>query len=279
MSTELATVDRVSKGLAKMSKQFESTLPSHISPAKFLRAAVTAVQNTPDLQEAEYKTVISACQKAAQDGLIIDNREAALVVFNKKNGNVWEKHAQYMPMVAGILKKARNSGQISNISSHAVYENDFFEYELGLNPKLIHKPTLKEPGELKCAYAIANLKDGSNQFEVMNKTAIMDVAMSSKSGWDDKNSCLKGIWKKWESEMWRKTVLKRLCKYIPSSSDLDEIVEYDNEQFSVQADQEESAPVAAEPAKKAQTKAEAAILDTDDAIDAESTEVDGSDPI
>lgn len=274
MSQELATADRVQKGLASMSKQFESTLPSHLSPAKFLRAAVTAVQNTPDLQECEYKTVISACQKAAQDGLIIDNREAALVVFNKKNGAKWEKHAQYMPMVAGILKKARNSGQIANISAHAVFENDFFEYELGLNPKLVHRPTMSEPGELKCAYAIANLKDGSNQFEVMTKAAIITVAMSSKSGWDDKNNCLKGIWKKWESEMWRKTVLKRLCKYIPSSSDLDGIVEYDNTQFSAPADQEDSEPVSSEPAKKAQTRAEAAILDEDKSvIDAESSEV------
>ncbi len=262
----LQVVKRVSTTLGTMQKQFQSTLPSHISPQKFLRAAVTAVQNTPDLQECEVPSIISACQKAATDGLIIDGREAALVTFNKKiANNKWEKHAQYMPMVAGILKKARNSGQISAISAHVVYMNDQFDYELGIEPKLTHKPIIDgAPGELRCCYAIAKLKDGSTQFEVMTRTQIYKILEASKSGWDDKAKKPKGIWLKWEDEMWRKTVLKRLCKYLPSSSDLDGIIEYDNNEFGNTDinDKPETASEAssAAPPKKKATRAAAAIL-------------------
>lgn len=264
---QLPAVQRVQTSLAGMQKQFQSTLPSHISPQKFLRAAVTAVQNTPDLQECEVPTIITACQKAATDGLIIDGREAALVTFNKKNQktNKWEKHAQYMPMVAGILKKARNSGQISAISAHVVYKNDLFDYELGLEPKLTHKPVIDgEPGELRCAYAIAKLKDGSTQFEVMTKSQIYKILQSSKAGWDDKKNQPKGIWLKWEDEMWRKTVLKRLAKYLPSSSDLDGIIDYDNKEFGLaDADIDDTPPPAAAkpaPVKKKSTRAKDAIV-------------------
>ena len=260
----LPVVQRLQTSLGAMQKQFQSTLPAHISPQKFLRAAVTAVQNTPDLQEAEVPSIISACQKAATDGLIIDGREAALVVFNKKVNNKWEKHAQYMPMVAGLLKKARNSGQISAISAHVVYKNDDFDYELGLNPKLTHKPVIDgEPGELRCAYAIAKLKDGSDQFEVMTRTQIYKILASSKSGWDAQKSKPKGIWLKWEDQMWRKTALKALLKYLPSSSDLDGIIEYDNAEFGLTNDSMASGAaesVKKAPAKKTATRAAAAIL-------------------
>lgn len=269
MSQNLPSVQRLESSLSAMHNQFQSTLPAHISPKKFLRAAVSAVQNTPDLQEAEVPSIITACQKAAVDGLILDGREAALVVFNKKVGNKWEKHAQYMPMVAGILKKARNSGLIAAISAHVVYANDAFDYELGLEPKLTHKPIIDgEPGELRCCYAIAKLKDGSTQFEVMTKTQIYKILMASKAGWDAQKNQPKGIWKAWEDEMWRKTVLKRLAKYLPSSSDLDAVIEYDNVNFGNAVDVRDPAEpevVNKAPAKKAApkkkaTRAAAAIL-------------------
>ena len=63
--------------------------------------------------------------------------------------------------------------------------------------------------------------------------------------------------------MWRKTVLKRLAKYLPSSSDLDGIIEYDNAEFGINLDSEQQGqPEAANkaPAKKKGTRASSAIL-------------------
>jgi len=107
-----------SKELALHEKSFKSVLPGHVPVKKFMRTVVGAVQNNSNLLSADRASVLLACQKAAQDGLIVDNREAALVMFGKQ--------AQYMPMVNGILKKLRNSGQLASIRAETVCKNDAF---------------------------------------------------------------------------------------------------------------------------------------------------------
>lgn len=267
MSQQLTTVNQFEGMIAGRQKSFDSALPMQVSTRKFMRACVTAFQNSEDLQECVVDTVISACTKAACDGLLLDGREAALVSFNKNVGTfqkpIWQKHAQYMPMVTGIMKKARNSGQIASLSAAVVYAKDQFDYELGFEKTLSHKPFLDgDPGEIRCAYAVAVLKDGTREIEVMRMDEIMQVARSSKSGWDDKKKELKGVWKSWFSEMARKTVLKRLCKYLPSSSDLDDLIQYDNKEFNAEIDITPEQP-AADPApapKKKRTRAKQAIV-------------------
>src|SRR3546814_14437724 len=89
--------------------------------------------------------------KAAQDGLLPDGREGAIVPFKGK--------ASWMPMVAGIMKKVRNSGEIADWNAHAVYENDEFDYLLGDDQRIYHKPTMGDPGQVVGAYSIVKLKD------------------------------------------------------------------------------------------------------------------------
>src|SRR3546814_20446644 len=84
--------------------------------------------------------------KAAQDGLLPDGREGAIVPFKGK--------ASWMPMVAGIMKKVRNSGEIADWNAHAVYENDEFDYLLGDDQRIYHKPTMGDPGQVVGAYSI-----------------------------------------------------------------------------------------------------------------------------
>lgn len=230
---QLATPRRIEVAIAAEKQKIISLLPKHISLSSFSRQAAMAVANTPDLQQCEIGSVFSSIMKAAADGLIIDNKEAALVAFNAKdrNGN-WVKKATYMPMVAGIIKKARNSGVVNHLSAHVVYANDIFSYELGLNPVLKHIPVLnRERGPLVCAYAVAKMVDGSFQFEVMTAEDMIPVMQSSKSGWDTEKQTAKGIWKTWEAEMWKKTVLKRLAKYLPSSAGIDQLIAHDNEGY------------------------------------------------
>ena len=208
--------------LAKMEKQFSSLLPKQIPTAQFLRTAYMAVENNPYLLKLDKSSLYAACQKAAQDGLVLDNREAAIVPFKNQ--------AQYMPMVAGIIKKARQSGQISTLTAHVVYENDAFDYWVDEDgPHLKHRPLLiGDPGNPILAYATAKLKDGSTQIEVMTEQQIEKVkgVSRSKSG---------GIWDTWKEEMWRKTVIRRICKYLPSSTELDRVFESDNKLFDLKA--------------------------------------------
>lgn len=207
------TIKDIRNDINGMEGQFKLALPPHIPSQKFVRTVLTAIQNNPDLLEADRQSVLSSCMKAAQDGLVIDNREASLVVFNSKDGDRWVKKAQYMPMVAGILKKARNSNTISTIAAHVAYEKDKFFYVLGDEEKIVHEPFMGgDRGKPLAAYAIVKLKDGSVQREVMSLSEIEAIRSRSRS--KDK-----GPWVTDWAEMARKTVLRRIAKYIPSSAD------------------------------------------------------------
>jgi recombination protein RecT len=212
-------------------RQDAFALPKHISPEKFISVATTAVVMDPALLGADRASLLQACLLAAQDGLLLDKRQAALVVFNQKakdeNGkdvkdakgkDVWVKKVQYMPMVAGILKKLRNSGELSTIIAECVYENDKFTYRLGLNQCLDHEPNIHgDRGKLLCVYAVAKLKDGSQVFRVMTLDQVVRRMEVSKSK--------TGPWVDWYDEMACKTVLRALCKVLPSSTDIDRLIE------------------------------------------------------
>ncbi|MBX4421155.1 recombinase RecT, partial [Mycobacterium tuberculosis] len=84
----------------------------HVPVEKFTRVAMTAIQNNPDLQNADRRSLFGAIVRLAQDGLLPDGREAAIVLFGKQ--------AQAMPMIAGVLKKIRQSGDVAKVSAHVV---------------------------------------------------------------------------------------------------------------------------------------------------------------
>lgn len=208
----------IADAVRKMEPEFKLALPQHIPSEKFTRIAITALNGNPDLMKdtVDRRSVLKAITLAAQDGLVIDNREAALVLF----GNV----ATYMPMVAGIIKKMRNTGEVANISTGIVYHEEWkqgkFEYIKGDTESLRHEPILfEEKGEMIGAYAVVTLTDGSKVRAFMDKPQIEKVRMVSKSG--NKEGKPIGIWAKWYEEMATKTVLRKVAKLCPQSTDLD----------------------------------------------------------
>jgi recombination protein RecT len=173
----------------------------------------------PELLGADRRSLLGACMKAAQDGLMLDGREAAPVIFRTKEG----PKVQYMPMVGGILKKIRNSGELASISAQVVYDKDHFEYELGDNEQIIHKPFLSsDRGQPIACYAIAKTKDGAIYREVMSVADVEKVRNSSRAAQS-------GPWVQWWDEMAKKTVIRRIAKRLPSSADVDSLFEADNE--------------------------------------------------
>lgn len=215
-TTALAPLDVMRTTIAALTPEFKAALPPQIPVERFVRTIITTLQMNPNLLSADRKSVLATCMKAAQDGLLLDGREAAPVMFKNT--------CQYLPMVAGILKKMRNSGDIASVDAQTVYEHDFFEYELGDNPKLVHKPMLVgERGGFVAVYAIVKTKDGGVYREVMNKADIEKVRKVSKAKSEE------SPWNTWYEEMAEKTVLKRIAKRCPSSSDLEQVIDHDNE--------------------------------------------------
>lgn len=223
--TQADPVAKLRTQLTAMAPEFRNALPSHIKPEKFQRVVMTVVQQQPDLLNADRRSLLASCTKCAADGLIPDGREAALVIFNTKTKDGgWEKRVQYMPMLAGLQKRARNTGEIAGIEAHVIYENDEFTWIQGTDSALKHIPKFPGPrGKMIGAYAIARFKDGSApQVEVMDVEEIQKVRNVSRS--KDK-----GPWVDWFEEMARKTVFRRLSKWLPANAEVDDLIRRDDE--------------------------------------------------
>ncbi|HEV7455764.1 MAG TPA: recombinase RecT [Roseococcus sp.] len=207
--------------LTAMAPQFAMALPSHIKPEKFQRVVMTVAQQNPDMLAADRRSLLGACIKCASDGLIPDGREAALVIFNTKSKDGgWEKRVQYLPMVAGLLKRARNSGDIASVTAQVVYERDRFVWRPAEDRPVEHEapPLNEDRGKPIGAYALARLKDGTVACEVLTLAEI-DKARSVSRSKD------KGPWVDWWSEMARKTAMRRLAKWLPM--DAEDAVRFD----------------------------------------------------
>lgn len=219
MATEVAKQNPIAtlqKGVADRIEQIGMSLPGHITKEKFLRTAQTAIAMTRNIEKAKPGSLLQAVSKAAADGLILDGREAALVI--DYNGE-----AQYRPMMRGLLKLAYNSGMVKSISVQIVHDGDEFEYLLGDEERITHKIDFKaERGEPFAVYAVATLNDGAIMREVMTVAQVNGIRDRSDAYRAFKAGKIKATpWSTDWSEMARKTVFRRLSKYLPSSTDRD----------------------------------------------------------
>ena len=197
----------------KSQKAIEKALPSTITAERFTRMATTAVTMNPDLGKCTPVSFIGAMLQAAALGLEPNTPlgQAYLIPFrNNKNGGVLE--AQFQIGYRGLIELAHRSGEFKSIEAHVVYENDEFEYELGLEPKLKHKPAMRDRGEITWVYAIYKLNSGGYGFEVMSKADIdAHRAKYSKAKFSPWVTA-------WEG-MAKKTVIKQALKYAPLKSE------------------------------------------------------------
>ncbi len=202
----------------------KDVLPKHMSAEKMVRVVSAAVSRNPLLLECTPLSFVSAVITASQLGLepVGPLQEAYLVPY--KNGKTGQFEAQFMVGYRGLVKLARNSGEISGIEAHVVYEKDKFEVQFGTESKVVHVPCLEDdPGKRVAVYAVAYFKDPNArpQFEVMTPSQIEHIRSKSRA----KDA---GPWITDADEMWRKTAVKRLCKYLPLSVELATAIEMDN---------------------------------------------------
>lgn len=205
--------------LDKMKGEIARCLPKHLTPERMARIALTELRKTPKLQECDPLSFIAAIMQASQLGLepgILGS--CYLIPF--KNNHTGKTECTFMPGYRGFLDLARRSGQIISLVARAVYENDEFSYEFGLKEDLTHKPAMKNRGELIAVYAVAILKDGGHQFDVMSRNEVDNIKNQSKS----KNN---GPWVTHYEEMAKKTVLRKLFKWLPCSVELQKAVSLD----------------------------------------------------
>ena len=209
-SRAIAPFTTLKTQIEERADQYAAALPSTIKPERFMRTILTAVTQSPQLLECHRGSLLLACMKAAQDGLLPDGREAALVIFRDK---IRGKIATYISMVGGVRKMVLQSGEVSVFEQHCVFEQDIFDVRLGSNAHIDHRPYLKgDRGPMVAVYSIAIMKGGYKSFEVMNVEDVDKVREVSRA----KDT---GPWKSWYEEMAKKTVAKRHAKMLPLSNE------------------------------------------------------------
>jgi len=208
--------------MKKMAPAMSQALPKHMDIDRLTRLAMTTIRTTPALKDADVGSLLGAVMQAAQLGLEPGLMgHCYLLPFNNKNKGI--KEVQFIIGYKGMIDLARRSGHIKSIYAHAVYSNDEFDYELGLESKLVHKPTMDpDKGEFIGAYAVAHFKDGGYQFEFMSKADIEKRKGRSKAA----NSKF-SPWTSDYEEMAKKTVVRHMWKYLPISVEVQQQVAYD----------------------------------------------------
>lgn len=211
----------VSSLLERLKPQMKMALPAHMTADRMVRIALTELRKSPKLSECEPMSFVASVMLCAQLGLEVGVLgQAFLVPFrNNKTGTT---DCQFILGYKGMIDLARRSGEIISIAAHCVYSNDAFTYSYGLNESLEHKPTTNERGTFVAVYAVAKLKGGGHQFEVMSKIDVNFIRSKSKSS-------SSGPWVTDYDEMARKTAIRKLFKYLPASVEMQQAVSYEEQ--------------------------------------------------
>lgn len=211
-------VDALNKAMAGIA----AVLPAHISKERMAKLSLGVLRTNAKLYDAAKRnpasfvnSIMGASRLGLEPGI-----DAHLVPFeNKKAGTV---EITMIPDYRGLLKIARNSGEITSVSVQVVYQDDEFVLELGLDEKLVHKPKLDGArGEPLLVYGVARFRDGSHHVEwmcVADVNAIRDESQGYKTAKRFNN--LDTPWVSDWPEMARKTLVRRMCKYLPRSVEL-----------------------------------------------------------
>ncbi len=199
-----------------MEPEIKKALPSVLTPERFTRMVLSALSTTPQLGSCTPASFLGAMMTAAQLGVEPNTPlgQAYLIPFkNRKKGC---EEVQFQLGYKGMLDLAYRSGQVSTIQAHTVYENDKFDYALGLEPKLEHVPAAKNRGQATHYYAVVRMKDGGFCFAVMSRE---DVEAHAKKYSQSYSQGYSSPWSTAFDEMAKKTVLKRALKYAPMKTE------------------------------------------------------------
>lgn len=236
--TEVAKVSGNANAPIRAKKQLEAILdlrqtdladllPKGVSLATFKKQVYAAFIHNPGLYECTQLSVFRSIMLSAQLGLDCSGatHEAWIVPFKNKAGQV---EGTLIPGYQGLIKLARRSGTIASIFAYCVYAKDKFRRTLGLNPTIEHEPCDDaDRGPLVGVYAVAKLKDGTVQYEYMTTAEVSKIRGMSKA----RNAM---AWTDHFDEMARKTVIRRLCKFLDlSPEDKRAIIDLDRSEYQV----------------------------------------------
>lgn len=204
--------------------QVKKALPKHLTPERFIRVAVTAMNRVPKLRDCDQSSFFTSLLTLSQLGLEPDGRNAHLIPYeNRKRGIV---ECQLIIDYKGLVELVMRSGLVSHIHADSVCENDVFDFDKG--KVLAHKIDFRRPRGAAYAYfAICTFKDASEKCEVMTMDQVKAIQGRSRAGQS-------GPWQTDFDEMAKKTVFRRLSKWLPLSAEFRDAIEKDGDRLEEQ---------------------------------------------
>lgn len=197
--------------LVRMQDQIAAALPKHMTPERMIRVALTACQRVPKLLDCDPVSVVGAVVQAAELGLELSGPLGQAYLIPRWNSKTRRNEATFQVGYKGLLSLAYRSADVISFQTGVVRDADFFGYELGTNSHLLHKPALRDRGEITHVYAVVKMRSGGALFEVMSAEDIEEHRRKYSQASDS------GPWSTAWEEMARKTVARRLAKWAPLS--------------------------------------------------------------
>ncbi len=184
-------------------QSISDALPPGFNVAKFVSHCKTAVIKVPQLSECTISSITKCLLDCASLGLYPDGRLAHLIPYKDQCTLILD--------YKGIIELVTRSGEVKSIHADVVCVNDIFDHNMGIVTK--HTFDLRKPrGDVYAAYCLAMKSDGSPHCQIMSRDEIEKVRQGSRG----RNST---PWVNHWNEMAKKTVFRRLSKWLPMCTD------------------------------------------------------------
>ncbi len=220
--TAVAVADRKPSYLAMLEKHiptFADFLPEGVKPERVIAAVRTSVAGNPKIAECTPISIVQAVARAMQLDLEI-GVNAYLIPRKQWNPATREKEmtCTMLPDYRAHIEMIVKSGAARSVEADVVREGDFFEYELGLEPKLRHVPAHVAGARITHVYGIVRLRFGYSQFVVLTREEVEAVRAKSQ-GWSDDALAKKGEATGLEAVPWyaKKTAVIRATNLVPKN--------------------------------------------------------------
>lgn len=223
---ETTHVKTIGSLLIKYKDQIQEILPNGMTVKKLSRVIISEINRNKDLASCDAASMMSAVMVCGRLGLEPGPVTDQVYLIPFYNSKARRKEVQVIVSYKGLTQLAYRSKQVLSIKANTICENDEFEHVEGLTPHIEHKPNFMDRGKILGSYAVANMANGTQHFEIIYPEDLKKIKKDS------------AVWKKWESEMTRKTAVRRLCKMLPlSPEDKAELQPALNLQAATEADE------------------------------------------
>ncbi len=180
----------------------QDALPKDFNKERFVQNALALLNDNPNIAKYGQAQIIGGLMKGAYLGLDFYSKECYLVPYNNQ--------LNYQTDYRGAKKLAKKYAirPVKDIYAKLVHEGDLFEESIEVgNQTFVFKPKAFNDGKIIGAFAVCLYTDGGMQYETMSLADLENTRKASKAS----NS---PAWKNFTGEMYKKTVLHRLCKHI-----------------------------------------------------------------